>query len=130
MAAKLARQSYFFQIAGWLAAYAVILHAFLAAIIPPVTVQSTDELTGFIICAHDANSAPSPVHAPGSTDDCEGHCTLASALDGLCAATLVLASAIIINLETASRSWAVADDPFPGTTKVVQNGPRGPPRLM
>jgi hypothetical protein len=130
MAAKLAKQSHFSQIAGWLAAYALILHAFLAAIIPPVTVQSTDELAGFIICAHDANSVPSPVQAPGSADHCEGHCTLARAFDGLCAAVPVLASVIIINLETASRSWAVADDPLPDTTKVIQKGPRGPPQLV
>jgi len=117
------------QLTGWVAAYVLVLHAFLAAL-APIHIAGHgigDETPGFELCAsHAGSSMPAPGDAPANTPDCDAHCTLAQGADPLF--VLALASASIVEFVTVSVPWPGEPVPAPTRMRVICEPPRGPPQ--
>jgi hypothetical protein len=117
------------QLAGWIAAYALVLHAFLAALAPVHNASHAFGDEAYVFCANDAGSSiPAPGGIPAGTDDCDSQCTLAQGPGALFVRALDFASASIIEFETASVPWP--DDPIttPTRIRIICKPPRGPPQ--
>jgi len=119
------------QLAGWVAAYVLVLHAFVAALAPPHIAGHGigDEASGFIFCASDVgDSVPAPGDIPAGAQDCDAHCTLARGPGALLVRPLDLASASIIEFVTVSSPWPDVPAPAPTRIRVICEPPRGPPQ--
>jgi hypothetical protein len=119
------------QLVGWVAAYALVLHAFLAALAPLHIAGHGigDEASGFELCASDTHSSmPTPGDTPAGTQDCDSHCTLARGPGALLVVALDLASASIIEFVTVSLPRPDEPVPAPTRIRVICEPPRGPPQ--
>jgi hypothetical protein len=77
---------------GWIAAYALVLHAVLAGVVATqVAVTSLTTTAGFELCLTGADGAAIPSHGHSQHQDCAIHClTVAGGAPALVSALLVL----------------------------------------
>jgi hypothetical protein len=130
VAIRLGTRALWRQLAGWVAAYALVLHSFVAALAPPhIAVHGIGDEAGFIFCASDAGSSvPAPGDTPAGAQDCDAHCTLARGPGALFVLSLDLASASIVEFVTVSVPWPDEPVPTPTRIRVICEPPRGPPQ--
>jgi hypothetical protein len=90
------------RLIGWIAAYALVLHAVLAGIVATQVAVASAATAGFELCLAGADGAAIPAHGP-KHQDCAIHClTIAG---GVPALALVL-FALLFPLRTPSRHVA------------------------
>lgn len=130
MAIRANRYAPWRQLAGWVAAYVLVLHAFIAALAPLHIAGhgAGDEASGFVFCASDGSSMPAPGDTPTSPQDCNAHCTLARGPGAQLVVAFDLASASIIEFVTVSVPWTDEPVPAPTRIRVICEPPRGPPQ--
>jgi hypothetical protein len=114
------------QLVGWIALYALVLHAFVAALAPSHVAAHGIGDEASIFCASDAGSMPGG--APAGTQDCDAHCTLARGPGALFVLSLDLASASVVEFVTVAVPWPDEPVPAPTRIRVICEPPRGPPQ--
>jgi hypothetical protein len=117
------------QLASWVAAYAIVLHSFAAAVLPQhVRSADGDAAAGFTICLHDpASSAPAPSDTPAGTQDCQLHCMLVQGVGGLFAVAPNSVAVGTIEFEIVPIRWSVADDNIYKGASSLRERARSPP---
>jgi hypothetical protein len=91
------------RLIGWIAAYALVLHAVLAGIVATQLAVTSVATAGFELCLTGADGAATPGHGPSQHQNCAIHClTIAG---GVPALALVL-FALLFPLRTPSRHVA------------------------
>jgi hypothetical protein len=118
------------KLVGWVAAYALALHAFVAASLLPRIASPgiADEASIFVLCADDSGSMPAPGGLPGGMHDCDAHCTLARGPGTLFVLLSDLEPAGIIEPAAVSMPRPVADAPPSTRIRLIREPPRGPPQ--
>jgi hypothetical protein len=117
------------QLASWMAAYAIVLHSFAAAVLPQ-NLRAADggAAPTFTICLHDpAGSAPTPSDTPADTKDCQLHCMLAQSVGGLFAVAPNSVAVGTIEFEIVPIRWSVADDNIYKSASSIRQRARAPP---
>jgi hypothetical protein len=116
------------KLVGWVAAYALALHAFVAAsLLPHIASPGIgDEASIFVLCADDSGSMPGGL--PGGMPDCNAHCTLARGPGALFVLLSDLEPAGIIEPAAVSMPRPVADAPPSTRIRLIREPPRGPPQ--
>jgi hypothetical protein len=88
------------RLIGWIAAYALVLHAVLAGIVATQFAVTSTATAGFELCLTGADGAAIPGHGQGQHQDCAIHClTVASGIPTLALALF----ALLLPLRTTSR---------------------------
>ena len=114
------------RLTAWVAVYAVVLQAFLAAAILPQ--GAADNASRFVICTHDSGgAAPASDDTPSGKAGCELHCLLRSAEDATFAVAPKPVLTAIVEFTSAAIAWRIADDPVPELARYLRAPPRGPP---